>query len=518
MRYHPGSAQIFVLVAVGLRVKSMSKELFLGIDQGSSSTKTVLLDTVGEVVHELHLAVPEPQSLDRSVEQDGEALLSSVVDLFLQAKQWAHEEGHVLRAAGIACQRSGVLAWRALDGIPIHKMITWADTRTYPIIQNFGLGTERISGKTGIPTIAHFAAGKIAFLQREFLEPSVHVGTLDSFLVYRLSGRRVFATEDTMASRTMLYTLAGRDWDGGLCHDFKVDIKRLPRIHPSLAPHTTFEGIPVLAMIGDQQAALIGRLNQKRRPLLNLGTIASVMIDTGVDCRPMPGLITTVFLSRLIPGGFSKEFRFFSEITSPISGSILLEPCKRQWAKDASDLNALCINSYKESPQGRATAYFVHRRSALPHWPNGVSNVMVSKPEATVGDRARAIVENVGNLILRMFDELIEKGMLKSAAAPVEFDVAGGGSELDYLLQYLADCSGFAFHRLVNRNAGARGAALCAWMSSTGVFEAYALNREEPDETYVCENSDRRKRYLMWQRLERDVLAKTLPPQAVIEE
>jgi glycerol kinase len=496
----------------------MSSELFLGIDQGSSSTKAVLLGSGGEVMREFQVAVPEPEYLDRSVEQDGEALLSSVVDLFLQAKAWAHEEGHAIRAAGLACQRSGVLAWRSLDGIPVHKMITWADTRTYPVIQNFGLGTERISVKTGIPTIAHFAAGKIALLQREFLEPSVHIGTLDSFLVYRLSGRRVFATEDTMASRTMLYALAGRDWDAGLCHEFKVDVKRLPRIHPSLAPHTTFEGIPVLAMVGDQQAALIGRLNETRRPLLNLGTIASIMIDTGVDSKPMPGLISTVFLSRLIPGGFSREFRFLSEITSPVTGSVLLEPCKRKWAKDAVDLNALCVNSYKEFPQGRATAYFVHRRSALPHWPDGVGNVMVAKPEATDSDRARAVVENVGNLVLRMFDELIEKGLLRTTAVPIEFDVAGGGSELDYLLQYLADCSGFTFHRLANRNAGARGAALSAWMSSTGVFEAYALNREEPDETYVCENSDRRKRYLMWQRLERDVLAKTLPSHAVIEE
>jgi sugar (pentulose or hexulose) kinase len=115
-----------------------------------------------------------------------------------------------------------------------------------------------------------------------------------------------------------------------------------------------------------------------------------------------------------------------------------------------------------------------------------------------------------------MIEEFADKGLL-GEKFPAELDVAGGGSELDYLIQYIADVSGHVLHRLPTRDAGARGAALCAWMSCMGQFDAHALNTDEPEKSYRCESPDRRQRYLMWQRMEQDVLNKTLPPNATIE-
>ncbi len=494
----------------------MHSDLFLGIDQGSSNTKAVLIDGAGETLYSVHAPAPARVETERCVEQDPEGLLSSVVEVFLKAKEWAHIEGRVIKAAGLAVQRSGVLAWRADDGVPVHPMITWADTRTHTIIQNFGRGVEKISQMTGIPTIPNFAAGKIHLLQRQFLEPSILVGTLDSFLLYRLSKRSSFVTEETMAARTMLYALEERGWSDLLCQQFQVDKRRLAPIKTSLGAYTEFEQIPIMAVLGDQQAAVLGRSRGTKRPLLNLGTIASLSVDTAAEIVKKTGLMTSVLLSRMMPSGYARETQYLIETTSPVTGSVLLEPLRRGWYSDTGALDAACHKAAAEHPKGLATAYFLNQQPIMPKWPNGLPNTLVVKSGASDADRARAVVENVGNLIVRMLEEFADKGLL-GEVFPAELDVAGGGSEIDYLLQYLADVSGHTFHRLQGRDASARGAALCAWMATAGRFHAHELNNEEPVQTYRCLSPERRQRYMVWQKMEQDVLNDSLPSHATVE-
>jgi len=499
----------------------MKKHLYLGIDQGSSSTKGLLLDEEANPIEEWVVPVPPPEVNERCVEQDPEALFLSVVEIFDRAIEKAAALEGTIAAAGLAVQRSGVLAWSATDGASVHPVITWADTRTYPQIQALGRGVELISNQTGIPTIPNFAAPKIHLLQREFLEPSIHVGTLDSFLVSRLSEGRVFVTEDTMASRSMLYNLGERAWSDELSRQFKVDKKRLARINPSLAPHTTYRGVSIAALLGDQQAALVGRISVGDRPLLNLGTIASLTRNTGTTPIRKPALKTTVLYSRLIPNAGARDFVYLTEVTSSVTGSVLREPVRRKWCDGIDALQALCESAYEANPVGLATAYFVNnevstQQTARDLWPSGVPNVMVCKPEATTSDRARAVVENVGNLIVRMLEEFSEKDLL-GEKFPAEIDIAGGGSELDYLMQYIADVSGHTLRRFAAREAGARGAALAAMISARGKGEFRDYNTEPPERLFVCERPERRKRYLMWQRLEHDVLHNTLPAHAQVE-
>lgn len=494
----------------------MKSDLYLGIDQGSSSTKGVCLDSSGTPVAEWSVAAPATRTEERCVEQDPEGILNSVLEVFLKAKQFATQHELVIRGAGLAVQRSGVLAWRSQDGEPVHPVITWADTRTYPQIQALGRGVELITNQTGLPTIANFAAPKIHLLQRQFLDPIIHVATLDTFLLYRLSGRKVFVTEDTMASRTMLYALTDRNWSEDLCRHFKVDKKRLPRINPSLAPHTSHEGVPIAALLGDQQAALIGRMGQSKRPLLNLGTIASLVVATGAQAVQKPGLKTSVLYSRLIPSAAARDVQFLTEVTSSVTGNVLLEPLRRSWCNSSEELHAMCEESFQENPVGLATAYFIHKQEPSDVWPHGVPNVMVCKPGASTKDRVRAVVENVGNLIVRMIEEMAEKGLL-GEVFPTEIDVAGGGSELDFLMQYIADVSGQKLRRLAAREAGTRGAALAALMSIHCEIDIRSLNTEEPTQVFSCQSPERRRRYMMWQRMEQDVLKNTLPAHAEIE-
>jgi glycerol kinase len=494
----------------------MTGSMYLGIDQGSSSTKGVLLDASGQSVADFTVAVPPRVEVERTVEQDAEGLLSSVVEVFLKAKQWASANDSKIVAAGIAVQRSGVLAWRASDGVPLHPVITWADTRTFPIIQSFGRYSERISELTGLPTIPNFAAGKIHLLQRKFLEPSVKVGTLESFILYRLSGRQLFATEETMAARTMLYPIATGGWSEQLCRDFKVDRARLAPIRPSVAVHTTFEEIPVVAVLGDQQAAVLGRPGESGYALLNLGTIASLVVETGERRVQKMGLMTSVLFSREDP--VAKEIRkeYLVEITSAITGTVLMESLRRGWCHDTADLHTMCVESYERHPEGIATAYFVNHRPSPPWHPERTPNALFCKTGATVADKVRAIVENVGNLIVRMIEEFQDKGLL-GPDENNEIVVTGGGSELDYLLQYISDVSGRTLHRMPTREATARGAALAALVYAEKLPSTREFTKEPPRKSYQPQHPERRRRYMMWQKLEHDLFHGLLPTTVELE-
>ncbi len=494
----------------------MTGSTYLGIDQGSSSTKGVLIDVSGHSVADFTVAVPPRIEVERTVEQDAEGLLSSVVEVVLKAKQWANANDSKIVAAGLAVQRSGVLAWRALDGVPLHPMITWADTRTFPIIQSFGPQAERISDLTGLPTIPNFAAGKIHLLQRKFLEPSVKVGTLESFLLYRLSGRQVFATEETMAARTMLYGIKSGTWSDLLCRDFKIDQSRLAPIRPSVAPYSTVEEIPFVVVIGDQQAAVLGRPGESGYALLNLGTIASLVVETGQRIVQKTGLMTSLLFSR--EDRHTKEItkEYLVEITSAITGTVLMEPLRKGWCQDAAELHALCERSYEAQPEGIATAYFVNHRPSPPWHPERTPNALFCKPNATIADKVRAIVENVGNLIVRMIEEFNDKGLL-GPDENNEIVVTGGGSELDYLLQYIADVSGRTLHRMPTREATARGAALAALIYAEERSSTRDFTTEPPRKSYEPTHPERRRRYLMWQKLEHDLLHGRLPSTVEIE-
>jgi glycerol kinase len=494
----------------------MKAELFLGIDQGSSSTKAVLIDQRGDVLGEWATAVPEIRRFERSAEQDPLGLLSSVRDLFQKGIAAAQVDGRPLRAWGLAVQRSGVLAWRADSGAIIHPMISWADTRTQPVVDSFRRGAERISNMTGLPVLANFAAPKLSLLQHRFLEPSTYVATLDTYLVHQLTRGAVFTTEDTMAARTLLYELTSGTWSDELCRQFKVDAKRLPSIAPSLSLHATVEGVPLMAVLGDQQAALLGRFNTHSRALLNLGTIASLCRHTGEQVLMKPGLKTTVLYSQAISSAAARSMTYMIESTSPFTGAVTLEPLRRQWCTTSQEMDSLCEAAFQANPEGLAIAYWANKEPVQPSWPNGVPNVTVCKPGASVADRVRAVVENVGNHIVKMLGEFSDKGLLGEGAS-AEIDVAGGGSDLEYLMQYIADVSGHTLYRLPARDAGARGAALAAWMSTYAQPDAHAINNVPPTRVFRCENPERRKRYLMWQRMEQDVVRNQIPASAEVE-
>jgi sugar (pentulose or hexulose) kinase len=229
-----------------------------------------------------------------------------------------------------------------------------------------------------------------------------------------------------------------------------------------------------------------------------------------------PTIRTSVLYSRYNSTSTTRDIIYLVEGIAPEAGTVLLEPLRRQWSSDSKAVNAQCEAAWKANPAGLAIAYWRGKEPLLPTWPKGIPNVTVCKPGAQMVDRVRAVVENVGNLIVRVIEEFADKGLL-GEQLPTHIDLSGGASELDYLMQYIADVSGHTLHKLPAREAGARGAALAAMMSVYPGADVKALNNTSPIKTYRCLDPDRRKRYLMWQRMEQDVLNHRIPPQAEVE-
>ena len=217
--------------------------------------------------------------------------LSVVLELERQARVFL--AGHAplkLLAIGCAFQRSGVCAWEHGSLKPCSPLLSWQDIRTADRIKVLGASDELLWERAGIPRSAHYAGGKISFLQEEFPDPAIAVGTLDSFILANLLPGQ-FVTEDTMAHRTMLYNLKVGGWDQQLCEAFKVDIGRLATIKPSLQMYGELNSIPVRASLGDQQASLLYHHWLGYPVVLNLGTIASLQIYTGSVQKNLKGFI-----------------------------------------------------------------------------------------------------------------------------------------------------------------------------------------------------------------------------------
>lgn len=547
-----------------IKSKDPSARLYLGIDQGSSSTKAVLLSLpegdywnrrdIVSVLDELIIPVPKIIYGDSTAEQNPEALLATINEVIDWGSRRAEELRRPLSAIGLALQRSGVLAWDHMTGQPLTNVITWADTRFKAEIEALKSVAPHIHRLTGLSPLPNFAAPKIAYLQKIYANSSVHVGTLDSFIMFRLSGdAKIFVTEDTMASRTLLYDLKCGGWTQELCRIFNIEQDRLPKIQPSFGEHlkvrlSNQSLVPITALLGDQQAAILGRgLNQgadlgsdvgavacgntQRGALLNLGTIASLLVNLGERCDVVPSgalpqipqLKTNVLCSEDF--GHSKRRLFIVEMTSPITGRLLLEPQNRGLCQGLEELQELCEESWEFTPiplikplfedllqsiqieeiptyeavntdASREALKLFESLDQITLWPEDeldqlFSNQACGEVEISIADQARAVVESVGNVLnimilifsksglidgvgrdfgvysgsdLRGLDEAYQ-GTAASRSGP-RLAVAGGATKLKYLLEYVSRRSGYEFDLTAGQDNGAIGAG---WAAARGI-------------------------------------------------
>ncbi len=484
----------------------MIEKLFLGIDQGSSATKGVLLDMHGQHFQEYTIPVAT-QRLDADrVEQDPRELLASVRQVADEGIRAAARLRKHIAAMGFSFQRSGVCAWEQESGETMHPLITHRDQRFLPELAERKAHHALITERTGLPPLPNYAAPKIANLQREFPDSRVLISTLDSYIVQQFAGESRFITEDTMASRTMLYSLEQGGWDDELCQIFGVQAGRLPSISSSLGLHGTYRGIPITAMLGDQQASLYGRLVEGITGVLNLGTGTWLSISVGE--RPVfePGYVTAVFYSE---GSIQRELRYSLEAVTPASGAtidFIIQDLKA--AHRVGEIEQVC-----RSVEDSATpiVFAAMGSSGSPDWRTDCPQIVRTPTISEAAPMVRGLVENIGNFVSQNIVDLIRKGILRPEHRPLV--VSGGLSDLDFLMQHIADTSGVELTRLASREASARGAAIAAMHSASRSRARGAFPRSRESKLFKPSVSTANERFGRWQRLREQVLAGEAPAE-----
>jgi glycerol kinase len=419
--------------------------VILAVDQGTTGTTCLVvgdaLEVVGRGYAPVAIATPRPGW----VEQDPEELWASVGRAAEAALADANLPPSALDAIGIANQRETTIVWERASGEPVHPAIVWQDRRTADRCRE--LPVESIRACTGLTPDPYFSATKLEWILRETgIRDGLAFGTVDTWLLWKLTSGAVHATDMSNASRTMLLDLATLDWSDELLELFGIPRAVLPAVHASaeVVGEATFLGetLPVSALAGDQQASLYAHGGAKA----TLGTGAFVLVGTGADCSTPPaGLVRTAAAG--IGRGYALE------------GSIFVAGAAVQWLRDGLGLLADSAESEALAISVDSTdgVYFVPALTGLgsPHWAPGARGLVCGITRGTRREHlVRAALEAVAFQVLDVVDAMAER--------PSVLRVDGGASANGFLVQFMADVLALPVEVAAERETTALGAAALA--------------------------------------------------------
>ena len=448
----------------------------LSIDQGTTSSRAMLFDARGRSLYTAQQEFTQYFPHDGWVEHDAEEIWASIRAVTGDAiKQASHNELKIV-AAGITNQRETTIVWDRQTGRPIYNAIVWQDRRTAGMCDKHReAGHEReVTQKTGLLLDPYFSASKIGWILDEVEgaralaeQGCLAFGTIDSFLIWRLTGGKVHATDASNASRTLLFNIHDQDWDPELLALFDIPASLLPEVHDCAADYgvidkTLFaQEIPISGVAGDQQSALIGQACFRAGMLKSTyGTGCFMMMNTGQHAVLSKNrLLSTV------------AYRLDGVTHYALEGSIFVAGAAVQWLRDglgiiesARQSEALIANT--ESNKG---VYMVPAFTGLgaPHWdPQARGAIFGLTRDTGVAEFVRAALESVCYQTADLFD-----AMRGDAMAPDTLRVDGGMANNDWLCQFLADVLDVPLSRPAETETTALGAAYLAGLQS-GVFDS----------------------------------------------
>jgi glycerol kinase len=446
----------------------------LAIDQGTTSTRSLVLDadtkTVASAQQEFTQHYPRPGW----VEHDPEEIWAGVVATARQALANAGLAAADLAAIGIANQRETTVVWDRRTGRAIHNAIVWQDRRTAAAcerLERAGHGRQ-IAARTGLRPDPYFSATKIAWLldnvpgARQAAEAgTLAFGTIDSFLLSRLTGGAVHATEATNASRTLLFDIHRGVWDDDMLALFGVPRAMLPEVHDSAGrfgvADASFLGapVPIHGIAGDQQAALIGQ--GCFRPGMvksTYGTGCFALLNTGaLPVASSHRLLTTI------------AYQLAGVRSYALEGSIFVAGAAVQWLRDGLGLIATAAETgaLAASADPAQTLYMVPAFVGLgaPYWDSEAQGLLTGITRGTTRrEIARAVLECVGYQTRDLL-EAMRADIGGQPGADTVIRVDGGMSASDWTMQFLADILAAPVDRPDGLETTAIGAAYLAGMS-----------------------------------------------------
>lgn len=492
----------------------------LAIDQGTTGTTCLVLGenglVQGRAYSEFHQHFPRPGWVEHDAREIWEVTLQVAREALAAAKVGrAGAPGGELVTVGITNQRETVVLWDRDTGLPVHSAIVWQDRRTAPFCRELkAAGHEPdVRQRTGLVLDPYFSATKIAWLldnvpglRARAESGELAAGTIDSWLVWNLTGGQVHATDPTNASRTLLYDIGRLDWDDDLLALFGVPRALLPEVRPSSSTFGDVDaavlGVPVrvTGIAGDQQAALFGQGCCTPGLAKNTyGTGAFLLLNTGSDrVLSRHGLLTTVACG---PHG---------EPAYALEGAIFVAGAAIQWLRDGLSIIATAAESAHlarelESNDG---VYFVPAFVGLgaPHWEPEARGTIVGLSRGT---KRAHLVRAALEAMAYSTQEVLEAMVADSGVPARELHVDGGASLNDWLMQFQADLLDLPVQRPRLVETTALGAAGLAGMA-VGVWEdvdAFLAVREQPTHFRPAIDAPTRQQWVGgWQRAVRTAL------------
>jgi glycerol kinase len=413
--------------------------VILAIDQGTTGTTCLVVDEELNVRGRGYAELPQHFPRAGWVEHDPEEIWRSV----LVAAEAAIGAGGTPSAIGITNQRETTLLWERASGRPVHNAIVWQDRRTAERCAE--LPADLIRERTGLVPDPYFSATKLEWLLREHRAAGLAFGTVDTWLVWKLSGGRVHVTDETNASRTLLCSLETLDWDEELLDLFAVPRELLPEIRPSgsTAGEGTLLGLtlPIRGIAGDQQAALFAAGGAKA----TYGTGSFVLVET--DEQPHAGVLRTA--AARLEG---------EEPRRALEGAVFITGAAVQWLRDGLGLlgDAGESEELARSLESNGGVYFVPALAGLgsPHWRPDARGTITGLTRATTRSHlVRAALEAAAYQTRDVLEVMPPLALLRAD---------GGMTRNRWLMQFQADVLGVPVETAREPEQTALGAALLA--------------------------------------------------------
>jgi len=448
-----------------------ASEHLLAIDQGTTSTRAMVFDREGVCRGLAQQELGQIYPHDGWVEHDPEEIWRAVLETCRGALANAKLEAGEVAAIGITNQRETTLVWDRAHGFPIHNAIVWQDRRTAErcrALAEAGHGPE-VQAKTGLVIDPYFSGSKIAWLldtvegARAAAERGeLAFGTVDCFLLWRLTGGAVHATDATNASRTMLFDIHKQDWDDGLLDMLGIPRAMLPEVRDSAGAFGTAEAghlgaaLPITGIAGDQQAALVGQACfAPGMTKSTYGTGCFVVLNTGAEAVTSANrLLTTV------------AYRLDGRVTYALEGSIFIAGAAVQWLRDGLAFidDAHQIEALAKSVADSGGVYLVPAFTGLgaPYWDATARGAILGLTR----DSGRAHIARAAlEAVCYQTRDLLE-AMAADGIRPAALRVDGGMVANDWLMQRLADLTGLPVERPAVTETTALGAAYLAGLGA----------------------------------------------------
>lgn len=484
----------------------MKERFIVALDQGTTSSRAVLFDGAGGLVgiaqKEFNQHFPKPGW----VEHDPEDILVSQLEVFEEVLGKFKVSPSQVAAIGITNQRETTVVWEKASGKPVYNAIVWQDTRTSGFcsqLKKEGLSAH-VREKTGLVVDSYFSGTKVNWIlenvdgaKAKAQNGELLFGTVDSWLIWNMTGGKSHVTDYTNASRTMMYDIVALDWDDKMLDRLGVPKEMLPSVRPSGSEFGifNFQGaqIPILGVAGDQQSALFGQACFEAGMAKNTyGTGCFMLMNTGTKIQHSDnGLLTTI------------AWGLDGQVHYALEGSIFIAGAAVQWLRDGLEI----IDSAPESEglailaKGDDQVYVVPAFAGLgaPYWDMYARGAIFGLTRDTGKNHiAKATLQSLAYQTKDVLDAMQADSGIKLS----ELKVDGGACANNFLMQFQADILGTSVERPEVIESTALGAAYLAGITAGFWKKEDILNNRKIDRTFSSEISEEKRNelYQGWQK------------------